>query len=113
MMQLNRQETDMPTETLKEVGAAVAQQKAMERGVRFLPHGSRLFSVAAGWESTMIRQDKGVVSCDTLLTLEEAMQDEDARVIFIPADALMTDDDIEKVCQRNGIVKTLFKEVTE
>lgn len=102
----------MSTDTLKEVGVAVAQQKAMERGARFLAHGTRLFSVATGWESTMIRKDKGVATCDTLLTLEEAMHDESVRVIFIPADALMTDEDIEKVCQRNGVTKTLFKEVT-
>lgn len=99
------------TELLKQVGAAAAQQNAMERGVRFLPHGCRLFTVPTGWESDMIRQDKGVASCDSMLTLEEAMRDENVRVIFIPIDAMLTDADIEKICQRNGATKTLFKEV--
>lgn len=83
----------------------------MERGTRFLAHGSRLFSVSSGWESDMIRQDKGVASCGSMLALEEAMRDEDVRVIFIPHDAMLTDADIEKICERNGATKTLFKEV--
>lgn len=99
------------TEILKQVGAAAAQQNAMERGTRFLPHGSRLFTVSSGWESDMIRQDKGVASCDSMLELEGAMRDENVRVIFIPHDAALTDADIEKICQRNGTTKTLFKEV--
>lgn len=101
----------MTQETLKQVGAAAAQQNAMERGTRFLAHGTRLFTVPAGWESQMIRQDKGVPSCETMLELEAAMRDEDVRVIFIPLDALLADTDIEKICERNGVTKTLFKEV--
>jgi hypothetical protein len=102
----------MTQETLRQVGAAVAQQNAMERGARILAHGTRLFTVPAGWESRMIREDKGVPSCETMLELEEAMRDEDVRVIFIPQDALLTDGDIEKISARNGVTKTLFKEVT-
>ena len=101
----------MSTEVLDEVAAAVAQQKAMERGPLFLPHGCRLFKVSAGWESNMIRRDKGVVSCATLLELEAALRSPDVKVLFIPMDAIFTDADVEKVCQRNGVTKTLFKEV--
>ncbi|HCS22580.1 MAG TPA: hypothetical protein PLW48_06515 [Alphaproteobacteria bacterium] len=101
----------MAQETLKQVGAAAAQQNAMERGARFLAHGTRLFTVSSGWESKMIREDRGVPSCETMLELEAAMRDENVRVIFIPADALMTDADIEKISERNGVTKTLFKEV--
>jgi len=99
------------TEKLEEVGVAVAQQNAMARGVRHLGHGCRLFSVEFGWESAMIKGDKGVPTCDTMLSLEDAMKNENVKVIFIPADALMTDEDIEKICARNGVLKTLFKEV--
>lgn len=103
----------MTQETLKQVGAAAAQQNAMERGARFLAHGTRLFTVPAGWESQMIRQDKGVPTCESMLELEEAMHNENVRVIFIPQDAMLTDGDIEKICARNGVTKTLFKEVKE
>ncbi len=103
----------MSTDTLEEVGAAVAQQKAMERGPKFLPHGCRLFEVASGWESNMIRRDKGVASASTMLELEDAIRSPDVKIVFIPLDAMVTAPDIEKICQRNGVAKTLFKEVRE
>lgn len=101
----------MPTVKMEEVAAEVARQKAMERGPVFLPHGSRLFHVAAGWESKMIKHDKAVSSCETLLELEAALQNPDVKVLFIPVNALMTEKDIEKVCHRNGVTKTLYKEI--
>lgn len=101
----------MSTETLDRVGAAAAQQNAVNRGGKMLPHGCRLFVVEEGWESAMIRKDPAVHVCETLLTLETAVQNPEAKVIFLPKGALMTDGDIEKICQRNGMVKTLFKEV--
>ena len=93
------------------VALAAAQLKAMERGCKFLPHGCRLFEVEQGWESTMINRDKSVAVADTLLTLESALRDPENKIIFIPMGALMTDQDIEKLCQRNAIIKTFFKEV--
>ena len=103
----------MSTDTLEEVGAAVAQQKAMERGPLFLPHGCRLFQVASGWESNMIRRDKGVAEASTMLEFEAALRDQDVKIVFVPLNAIMTNADIEKICQRNGVSKTLFKEVKE
>jgi hypothetical protein len=113
MSKPNRQDHLMSTELLDQVGAAVAQQKAMERGPLFLPHGCRLFQVASGWESNMIRRDKGVAACETMLELEAAIRSPDVKVVFIPVNAIMTNQDIEKICQRNGVTKTLFKVVTE
>lgn len=103
----------MSTDTLEEVGAAVAQQKAMERGPLFLPHGSRLFQVASGWESNMIRRDKGVAEASTMLEFEAALRDPDVKIVFVPLNAIMTNADIEKICQRNGVTRTIFKEVKE
>ena len=103
----------MSTEAMDKVGSAVAQQKAMERGPTFLPHGCRLFRIAAGWESQMVKRDQAVVSCETLLDLEKAVQSPDVKVVFIPMNAIIAEQDIEKICQRNGVTKTLFKEVKE
>lgn len=100
-----------PDDQMNDVAVAVAHQNAMERGCKFLPHGSRLFAVERGWESAVISRDKGVAVADTLLTLEKAVRDPESKVIFIPAGALVCDQDIEKICQRNAITKTLFKEV--
>lgn len=100
-----------PPDLLERTASVAAQQNAMERNVRHLPHGCRLFQVEQGWESMSISRDKNVTVADTLLTLESALRDPQKKVIFIPLDALMTDADIEKLCQRNAAVKTLFKEV--
>ncbi|MCE9507825.1 MAG: hypothetical protein K8R48_05865 [Alphaproteobacteria bacterium] len=101
----------MSSELMNKVAVEVAHQNAMERGCKFLPHGSRLFTVEQGWESAIISKDKGVAVADTLLTLEAALRNPENKVIFIPLDAAMTEGDIEKLCQRNAITKTLFKEV--
>ena len=100
-----------PSDLMDKTGAAAAQLNAMERSCKFLPHGSRLFEVEQGWESIMINRDKSVVLADTLLTLESALRDPESKIIFIPLGALMTDQDIEKLCQRNATIKTFFKEV--
>jgi hypothetical protein len=96
---------------MNKVAVEVAHQNAMGRGGKFMPHGTRLFMVEQGWESVMISGDKGVAVANTLLTLESALRDPENKVIFIPIDAAMTEGDIEKLCQRNAITKTLFKEV--
>lgn len=100
-----------PPDLLERTASVAAQQKAMEGTCKFLPHGCRLFEVEEGWESIVISRDKNTVVSDTLLSLESALRDPEKKVIFIPLDALMTDADIEKLCQRNAVVKTLFKEV--
>src|SRR3954471_5309803 len=105
------QRKSMSADVIRDVAVAAAQQNAMERGCKLLPHGSRLFDVEQGWESITIRSDKGVAVADTLLTLEAALRDPENKVIFIPLGALMTDQDIEKLCQRNATVRTFFKEV--
>lgn len=89
----------------------VAQLNAMAQGGTGLPHGSRLFDVPAGWESRMIAAGSGVPTCATMLSLEEALRDTEVKVIFVPLGALLTNGDIERVCQRNGVTKTIFREV--
>jgi hypothetical protein len=100
-----------PPELLEMTAFVAAQQKAMERSCRFLPHGSRLFEAEQGWESLTISRGPGVATADTLLSLEQALRDDENKLIFIPLGALMTDQDIEKVCRRNASVRTIFKEV--
>ena len=99
--------------TVEQVAAIVAQQNAMEGQVLFLPHGSRLFTLDQGWETASIAAQSGVAQADSMLTLDEAMRDAEVKVIFIPASARLSDADIEKVCQRNGATKTLFREATK
>jgi len=97
--------------TQNKIAKDIALQKAMEGEFKNLPHGCKLFYVEKGWESKILAEDVKFVKVDTLLSLENAIRDEDNKVIFIPIDALITDDNIEKLCQRNAIIKIFFKEV--
>lgn len=97
-------------ETLQKVASAAAMQDAMAGSCRMLSHGSRLFAVPHGWQSRAVAEGGDVLSCCSMLELEDAMQDENRPVIFIPFDAMMTDADIEKITRRNGVTKTLFRE---
>lgn len=98
-------------EAMEQLTVAVAQQNAMARGCIFLPHGSRLFAVHEGWESQAIAEGENVAVCDTISSLEAAVEDSDVKVIFLPIAFSVTNEDIEKICLRNGATKTLFKEV--
>lgn len=97
-------------ETLRRVSVVLAQQEGMAGPQKFLPHGSRLFRVQSGWQGKALAGDAGVAVCATLRELDAAVRDENKPVIFLPADAMMTEADIERVCQRHGVVKTLFWE---
>lgn len=103
------EQATMDQDGLRRLALAAAQQEAMAGPMRQLPHGSRLFTVPAGWQSRVIAAE-APNPCTTLMALDKAMRDESTAVIFIPFDAMMTDDDIERVCQRHGVVKTLFRE---
>lgn len=97
---------------MKTTAAAVAHQNAMGRGCIFLPHGTRMFRVEKGWESSAVRSDPDTFVVSTLLELEAALRDLSCRVVFLPSDAMMTDADIEKLCRRHGVTKTLFRETS-
>lgn len=95
---------------MKAIAAAVAHQNAMSRSCMLLPHGSRMFMLMKGWESDVVRNDPDTFVASTLLELEAALRDLSCKVVFLPLDAMMTDSDIERLCRRHGVSKTLFKE---
>lgn len=101
------------TALLKKTASVVSQQAAMEQSFTLLDHGSRLFEVQAGWQSRSIQTDPAVTCCETLLELENAVRDPDAKIIFMSFRALIMPSDIETIIKRNGATKTLFKEVIE
>lgn len=105
-------DTEFPggAKALAGVSVVLAQQAAMEGPVQHLSHGTRLFMVASGWQAQAIAADAGTLTCTNLRELDAAMQDETKRVIFLPQRAMMTAEDIEKVCRRHGATKTLFWE---
>lgn len=98
---------------MAEVADLIASREAMSGGPLHVGHGSRLFYVPVGWESRRLGGMAEVVRCHTMLELEEALRDENIRVIFLPQDAMMSQGDIEKICQRNAAIKTIFWEARE
>jgi len=105
----------MSTEALhmNDIAVEIASQNAMARGARFLPNGHRLFGVTAGWESASICASGDVDVVDSALALAGALAGPGGRAIFIPADALLSDEAIESVCRRCGTPRTFFREMEE
>ncbi len=96
-------------ELAKKLADIVAKLNAMSE-FKTLPHGSRLYRVAKGWETSIIESDPEVTTATTLGEFEKALRHNRGQV-FIPEDALISEDGIEQVCQRNGVAKVIFKEV--
>ena len=76
-----------------DIAVLLAQKNAMERPFVQLSHGSRLFTVARGWESAVLKHDEKTAPCGTLLELEAALRDPGKPVVFVPADALICGDE--------------------
>lgn len=108
--ELPAQGTACMQETLRRVMAVLAQQEGMAGRQKQMAHGSRLFYVPSGWQGRALGGAEGVTVCANVRELDAAVRDANKPVIFLPVDAMMTEEDIEKVCRRHGVVKTLFWE---
>jgi len=99
------------SEILQNIAVTAAKMSSTRQGHSHLPHGSKLYWVDHGWKSSMIGDDILIQTVTTLREFEEAMQASEVHTIFMPQDALISIQGIEKICQRNGVPKTIFKEV--
>lgn len=90
-------------DTLRRMAVLLAQQEGLAGQQVFLPHGGRLCRVPAGWQGAALSGDPAVAVCASLRELDAAVRDANKPVIFLPADAMMTTEDIERVCQRHGV----------
>ena len=97
---------------LRHMTVDIALQKAMTGPVVFLPHGGKMFDVLQGcWESAAIRSATGVALAESIMTLQMAMRNLEVAIVFIPAQTVLQPDDIERVCKRCGVGKTIFREI--
>jgi hypothetical protein len=100
-------------EHLRQMTIDIALQKAMSGNFIFLPHGGRMFNLPEQcWESLAIRSLAGVALAESIMTLQMAMRNPEVKKVFIPSGSLLHLEDIERVCQRCGVGKTIFREVT-
>lgn len=97
---------------IKDLARVIAMHNAMSRGMKFLPHGSMLYEIECGWESFALETGPdAAVRVSSRRDFENAIKDPDMPIIFIPRDCLLSLEEIEKICQRHGITKTVYQEV--
>lgn len=95
-----------------DLASVMAQHNAMARRCVFLPHGSCLYEIETGWEAFSLQFGRHPVVCVTTRgEFERALKDPDGGPIFIPLSSSLPLEEIEKLCQRYAIVKTIYREV--
>lgn len=93
------------------VARQAARIRAMEAGpMEILPHGSRLYFVDNGWETSIIEGDPNVRTVATLRAFEAAFKDPEVGTIFVPKGALVTLAGLTRICRRYAASKVIYKE---
>ncbi len=96
---------------VEDLARMVARHNAMNRSMKVLPHGSRLYEVECGWESFMMESDQEAIQVTSRRGFEDAIRNPDCNLVFVSREAALTLEIIETTCQRYGITKTIFQEV--
>lgn len=96
------------TEQAELIASRLARQQVIAAGKTLEVGGSEVYKVQAGWECAQIRQDPNVVEVTTVAELEAAVQDPEQATIFVPNDAAVTLEILERVLKRNSLEKTIF-----
>ncbi len=97
------------SDAFEKLAREIARRDALEH-FEFLPHNSKLYRVEKSWKTSIIKDDPKVREVGSLLEFERAVCDSNINIIFIPSTALISDDGIIRVCQRNAVGKTILKE---
>lgn len=98
-----------PEAALKELAQKVARIRALAEPIG-TAWGQEIYQIKAGWASTELKEDKNIKCVQTCLEFENAMQKPETTTIFIPKEALITNEKVFEIVQRNGLVKTIFIE---
>ncbi len=102
---------DIPSggaDALTKLAREIARRDAME-GWDPLPHDSKLYFVEKGWKSLIINDDPAVETVMSLWEMERAFK-RGVIYVFIPSDATVTIEGIEKVCERSGVTVSVLLE---
>jgi len=105
---------DAVAEDMQTIARSAARLRVMETmPYETLAHGTKLYLVDKGWESSIIEDDPKVARVTNLRQFESALQDADVKTIYIPNDALVTQSQLETICKRNASTKVIYKEGKE
>ena len=98
-------------EDMQTIAQSAARLRVMETmPYETLPHGTRLYFVDKGWESSIIDGDPNVREVTNLRDFEEALCDTDIKTIFISEGALVTQSKLKQICKRNAATKVIYME---
>jgi len=74
---------------------------------------SFFYELEGGWETRILEKDSEVCKVRSALQLEEAFADPKVKTILIPGDAGITRTVAMRICERHGLGKTVFFEVSQ
>lgn len=98
-------------EERRDVLESVALEAAAQKARRSGGHGSRLARLPAGsWRAQVIRDAAATLVAYTPQSLRDAMTQREGYVVFLPRDAIVTEDVIEKICASSPFDKLVVWE---
>ena len=102
---------DAADSNIEIIARQAARLRVMETGpMEILPHGTRLYFVDKGWESSIIEGDPNVRIAADLRAFEEAFKDPEVGTVFVPKGALVTLDGLTRICRKYAVPKVIYKE---
>ena len=110
MGQVAKMTAAISTEQAERIACRLARQQVMAAGKFLTVAGSDVYQVKAGWECAQLQQDPNVARASTVVEFESAVQDPEQVTVFIPKNATITQETLERVLARNSQDKTVFWE---
>jgi hypothetical protein len=87
----------------------IARQRTLDRPLALdMDYG--IYSVAADWTADVLSADPGIPVARDLAALEQALEDPDSAIIFVPRDCGLSRRDIERAASMAGLKKAIFLE---
>jgi len=101
-------------DTVNRMLAHLALQKATEGAHQSASHGSTLCRIPKGsWQADTIRKSADMPQAHSPMDLRQMTQDPAMPVIFVPADAALTLDAIERICAESPLNKMIIWEADQ
>jgi hypothetical protein len=101
----------MDAKDAKEVLETLAVNMAAESSAHGLQHASRLAKLKpASWQAEVLRQAPDIKTALNAAELRAAMEDAAAAVIFLPRQAAVTAEIIERICAESPFSKMIIWE---
>ena len=98
-----------PKVSVNELAQKIARMRALSEPVGEAL-GQKVYQMKEGWETDTLKNDKDIKCVMTCSELEDAIRKPETEAIFVPKKALITNEKLFEIIQRNGLSKTVFIE---